>query len=407
VEISHVRNQLTRAITAARERAKRRREHTAEAEAAYAAFLQTVATPVTRQLANALKAEGYLFTVFTPGDGLRLASDRGRDDYIEFGLDTASDPPQGRLGVGVLAGRSNRLAELASGAVVARPVELVDPGRCRIWAEHNREYDRLDETRCADLIESLKAQGRQEIPAIVRRVKNDAAYDFEVICGARRHWTVSWLRAHNYPDFRFLVEVREMTDEEAFRVSDLENRTREDLSDIERARDYLRALDRHYEGRQKTMAQRLNVSEAWLSRYLDLARLPAEIIAAFANPHALRIKHVTFLKPLLKPLERRERVLEAARGLAAQPEAGLSPQDVIRRLTEAADAPKQSGAPNRSGQRGDNLLCAPNGAPVLRIDDRRRRELRLTLLLTGGATRQEAESTLRSLLEQYWPAPAD
>jgi len=94
VEISHVRNQLTRAITAARERAKRRREHTAEAEAAYAAFLQTVATPVTRQLANALKAEGYLFTVFTPGDGLRLASDRGRDDYIEFGLDTASDPPQ-------------------------------------------------------------------------------------------------------------------------------------------------------------------------------------------------------------------------------------------------------------------------------------------------------------------------
>ena len=58
------------------------------------AFLQQIATPVTKQLANALKAEGYLFTVFTPGDGLRLASDRGRDDYIELALDAESDTPQ-------------------------------------------------------------------------------------------------------------------------------------------------------------------------------------------------------------------------------------------------------------------------------------------------------------------------
>ena len=81
-------------MTAARERARRRREHTVEAEAAYAGFLQHVATPVVRQLASALKAEGYPFTVFTPGDGLRLADDRGRDDYVEFALDTSSEPPQ-------------------------------------------------------------------------------------------------------------------------------------------------------------------------------------------------------------------------------------------------------------------------------------------------------------------------
>src|SRR3546814_8245765 len=68
-------------------------------------------------------------------------------------------------------------------------------------------------------------------------------YDFEVICGARRHWSISWLRSHNYPDFRFLVDIRELSDEEAFRIADIENRAREDLSDLERARDYLRALD--------------------------------------------------------------------------------------------------------------------------------------------------------------------
>ena len=66
----------------------------AEAERAYKAFLDDVATPLVRQVANALKVEGYAFTVFTPGVGLRLASDRGRDDYIEFALDDTGDVAQ-------------------------------------------------------------------------------------------------------------------------------------------------------------------------------------------------------------------------------------------------------------------------------------------------------------------------
>jgi hypothetical protein len=78
----------------ARDRAQHRRERTHEAEHAYEGFLEKVATPVTKQVANALKAENYAFTVFTPGGGLRLAADRGRDDYVELALDTSGDPPQ-------------------------------------------------------------------------------------------------------------------------------------------------------------------------------------------------------------------------------------------------------------------------------------------------------------------------
>ena len=101
MEISLVRNRLNRAIEASRERAKRRRLLTASAETAFEAFLQNVATPVTKLVANSLKVENYAFTVFTPGGGLRLASDRGRDDYVEFALDVESDPPQ-------VVGRSSR-----------------------------------------------------------------------------------------------------------------------------------------------------------------------------------------------------------------------------------------------------------------------------------------------------------
>ena len=94
MEVSQVRKRVQAAIAAARERTQQRKGRVTEAEKAYAAFLEQVATPVTRLVANALKSEGHAFTVFTPGGGLRLAADRGRDDFIEFALDTVSDRPQ-------------------------------------------------------------------------------------------------------------------------------------------------------------------------------------------------------------------------------------------------------------------------------------------------------------------------
>jgi hypothetical protein len=81
------------AIDRAKARAQQRRQHAADAERAYALFLEEIATPTTRQLANVLKAEGYPFTVSTPSGGLRLASDRTRDDYVEFALDGSGDQP--------------------------------------------------------------------------------------------------------------------------------------------------------------------------------------------------------------------------------------------------------------------------------------------------------------------------
>ena len=94
MEVSQVRKRLKTAIDASRERAASRRQRMAEAEGAYEKFLTEIATPVARQVANAMKAEGYSFTVFTPGNGLRLASDRSRDDFIDVGLDTSGDKPE-------------------------------------------------------------------------------------------------------------------------------------------------------------------------------------------------------------------------------------------------------------------------------------------------------------------------
>jgi hypothetical protein len=94
LEVSHVRRRLTMAVEQSRKAAQVRRERAADTERAYETMLTDVAVPVMRMLASALKADGYPFTVATPGGSVRLGSDKGRDDYIEIGLDTAADPPE-------------------------------------------------------------------------------------------------------------------------------------------------------------------------------------------------------------------------------------------------------------------------------------------------------------------------
>lgn len=210
--------------------------------------------------------------------------------------------------------RQNALSD--TGEREEKVLRWVDPASCIMWARHNRAYELLSEENCRDLIDSIRAQGQQEFPAIVRRLPAGQGAEYEVICGARRHFAISWLRANNYPQFRYLIEVRDLTDEEAFRLADIENRDRADLSDYERARDYLSALDLYYGGKQKSMAARLEVSEAWLSRYLYLARLPSIIVEAWPQITEIKELHARSVRPLLNDAE--DKVLAEAKAIAAE-----------------------------------------------------------------------------------------
>jgi hypothetical protein len=80
-------------MTTARDRARQRRQKTDEAEQAYTTFLESLAVPLARQVVNALRAEGYSFTVSTPGRSVRISLDQGRDDFIEIELRTDTDQP--------------------------------------------------------------------------------------------------------------------------------------------------------------------------------------------------------------------------------------------------------------------------------------------------------------------------
>lgn len=94
MEISVVRRRLTETIERAKKQAVDRRNRADQASRDFEVFLQKIAVPLFRQLANALKADSYAFTVFTPSGSVRLMSDRTAEDYIELTLDATENPPQ-------------------------------------------------------------------------------------------------------------------------------------------------------------------------------------------------------------------------------------------------------------------------------------------------------------------------
>lgn len=106
METSVVRNKLRDTIERARRRAAERRAHGDEASRAYDAFLQHLATPLMRQIANVLRADGYQFTVFTPSGSVRLMSDRRAEDFIELSLDLTGDAPRVLVHTSRLRGRN-------------------------------------------------------------------------------------------------------------------------------------------------------------------------------------------------------------------------------------------------------------------------------------------------------------
>jgi hypothetical protein len=105
IETSELRKRLRHAIEERRKATAARRLKLDEAAAAYTELLEVTATPLVHKLANALKAEGHNFTVFTPNGGLRMALAKSADDYIEFALDTSQDEPLAVLRVNRTRGR--------------------------------------------------------------------------------------------------------------------------------------------------------------------------------------------------------------------------------------------------------------------------------------------------------------
>jgi ParB family transcriptional regulator, chromosome partitioning protein len=257
-------------------------------------------------------------------------------------------PSPGGFAPTSLFARETALARVASGEVKQVTQLKLDPARVRIWSGNARDQRALDEPSCRDLIDSILAEGGQKVPVVVRRLTGDEAFDYELVVGTRRHWSISWLRAHNYPDMMLLAQVQSLDDEAAFRLADLENRARKDVSDFERARNYRQALKTYYDDRQNRMAERLHLSKGWLSKMMTVAAMPdwaaaaypshAEIQLKLCYPLAQRLVHLGQSDPKQLRKVRIEAEALAAEQTRRRKDAipPLPPSEVTARLLRAA-----------------------------------------------------------------------
>ncbi|MEE9336027.1 MAG: ParB/RepB/Spo0J family partition protein [Granulosicoccaceae bacterium] len=217
---------------------------------------------------------------------------------------------------------ASAVSDRVSGKVRHIKVFGHEPARIRPWSGHNRDYGVLSKERCRDLIEGFRRAG-QQFPAIVRKVKNSDQFDYEFICGARRHWTASYL------DRDLLIEVRDLEDKDAFLLQDIENRDREDISDYERAVDYAKALPVYFDGKKSHMAEQLQIDPGNFNRFLALAELPKEIVSAYGDIRDLVTHHGTIYGKMLKEPNSSKKLIATAKTLAGM---GLSGKDVLAQL---------------------------------------------------------------------------
>ena len=333
---------------------------------------------------------------------------RKQTEYLASLLEDDPSPPSpaptnpDRQRGTTLLGRESALARLASGEVRQVTQLHLDPCRVRVWSGNARAYEHLNEDNCRELLDSIVAEGGQKVPAVVRRVADDPEHDFEVIAGTRRHWCVSWLRRHSYPDFAFVATVASLDDEAAFRLADIENRARKDVSDLERARNYAAALKDHYGGHQTRMAERLRLSKGWLSKLLRVASLPDVVVDAFASPSDVAVKPAYPLATAVEDEDQAPAILEEAAAVASEQRAlrdaseqPIVATEVIRRLlgapTAAAQAMPRKPAPFVWNSKFDR--------PALSVTSANRQGVTVRVHAGSGATNSELQRALKDALD--------
>ena len=295
-----------------------------------------------------------------------------------------------------LLGRQSALARVASGEVRQVTQIELDPARVRPWVGNARSYSHLSEQNCRDLIDAIIAEGGQKVPAVVRRTADDPEFEYEVIAGTRRHWSISWLRGNSYPEMKFLAQVADLDDEAAFRLADIENRARKDVSDLERARNYAAALKTHYGNHQSRMAERLKLSQSWLSKMIKVAAIPDAIIAAFASPADVQLKPAYPLAQAINDPKKAPAIQKAAKALAVEQaalrkagKASQSAQDVIRQLLAAAQKP---------AERRELILMGAYERPAVSLQRTSRQGVTLRLHAGHGLSDEELLAKVGSLL---------
>jgi ParB family chromosome partitioning protein len=249
-----------------------------------------------------------------------------------------------RLAEGLREENQRLKTERAAGLLVLR----LDPKRVRATEFINRHERAFLETdpKFIELKNSLRSNG-QEQPIRVRSLTDDPAADFEIVSGHRRHRAALALDSELEGGFPILALV----DAKAAESRDLvlkmyrENEERADLSAFEKGTMFQQWLSNGVFAEQADLAAAIDVSDATVTKYLQIADLPSFVIAAFSDPRdiAVRWSH-DLVKALKTNPSKVEEVAQRLANTSPRPDAG----SIARALIASGEAVRESkGSPSR------------------------------------------------------------
>jgi ParB family chromosome partitioning protein len=261
----------------------------------------------------------------------------------------------------------------------------LDPKRVRATEFINRHERAFLETdpKFIELKNSLRTNG-QEHPIRVRAVANDPAVDFEIVSGHRRHRAAMALDEELEGGFPILAIVDGKASESRDLVLKMyrENEERADLSAYEKGLMFQQWLSTGVFTEQGQLAAAIGVSDATVTKYLQIAELPSFVVAAFSDPRDIAVRWSHDLVKALKanPSKVEEVALRLA-NTSPRPDAG----SVARALIASGEAARE----NRN---------SPSREQAVKIDGRvalrmQRRDGRFTLKFYQLDKRAQREIT--------------
>lgn len=217
----------------------------------------------------------------------------------------------------------------------------LDPSAIRAGECFNRSEESYDSDGFDQLsLSILKNHGNLE-PITVYQAP-DEAETFILVSGERR------LRACRENRLQVYALVIEKSLSGEYEIDGLiKNANRESLSPYELGKQILFVLENRKGATLGNLARQVGIDKSNLSRACELARLPDEVVSAFAAPGDLRFADGKTIREALT--KNAAAVIEEAK-LIVEKKAKLKPADVISRLQAAAD---KAGKPEAEGDQNE------------------------------------------------------
>lgn len=265
---------------------------------------------------------------------------------------TAPAPQHAAPAAPVLGDLSRRLQGMKSNAItlpvcgrdVTFTLETVVPEMVEkatmVWAGNERDQSLLTQAALDDLIPSFLTSGQQN-PAFGRKISGI----IEVADGSRRRQTAIITSSE------YRVLVGDLDEEQMAWLSQIGNDYRP-TSAYERGKRYLRRLENEFNGNVSSLAEAEGVDRKIITRCVNTARLPHEIIGLFAHPGELSARAGEALAKQYAANE--EAMFSFAQHLAGRKKGGekFEAEQLLQLLHDVVGKPSKSAVRERVFSKG-------------------------------------------------------